>query len=70
MGETWQDDDAADEIMSKLSSEDILFMFTVRMETIEKSSDSSLVMKYYNFYDADKNKPQSPEVPYNAAEVL
>lgn len=70
MSDVWQDEEAAKEVVNKLNSGDVFLLLTVRIEAIEKKSDDSVMMKYYDmadsvFYDAD-----NPEVPYNAAEVL
>ena len=70
MSEVWQDEDSAAEVVDKLTSVDIFLLFTVRMETIEKKSDGSVTMQYYDMTDSVLYDIDSPETPYSSAEVL
>ena len=70
MSDVWQDQKAAEEVVGKLNSGDIFLLLTVKMETIEKKSDGSVTMKYYNMADSVFHDADNPKVPYNAAEVL
>ncbi|MBQ6114545.1 MAG: hypothetical protein IJL11_04140, partial [Synergistaceae bacterium] len=70
MLDTWQDDEAAQEVVNRLTSGDVIKLIFLRMETIEKKSDGSVTMKYYDMADSIYNDADNPEVPYNAAEVL
>ena len=70
MSDTWQDDEAAQEVVNRLTSGDVIKLIFLRMETIEKKSDGSVTMKYYDMADSIYNDADNPEVPYNAAEVL
>lgn len=70
MSDVWQDQKAAEEIVAKLDSGDLLLMLFVRMETIEKKSDDTVVTKYYNMAESIYQDANNSEVPYNAADVL
>ncbi|MBQ3654937.1 MAG: hypothetical protein II954_11055 [Synergistaceae bacterium] len=70
MSEVWQDEEAAEEVVGRLNSGDALLLATVKMEAIEKKSDGSVTMKYYDMFNSVFHDADNPEVPYNAAEVL
>ena len=69
MSDVWQDKEAAQEVVNRLNSGDIFLLLTVRMEAVEKKSDGSVTMKYYDVADSVFHDEVNPEVPYNAAEV-
>ena len=70
MSNVWQDQKAAEEVVGKLNSGDVILLLTARMETIEKKSDGSVKTKYYSMVDSVFRDQNNPELPYNSADVL
>ncbi len=69
MGEIWEDDEALEEIMNRLTSDDIFKLLPLHTETITRGEDGSVKMRYDNMYEYVSQNKEYPEVPYNAEEL-
>ena len=70
MSEIWDDDEAMDEVISRLSSDDIINILFLRIEGIKQQDDDSVNMQYFDNFRYILSGEEYPEVPYNKDELL
>ena len=70
MSEIWDDDEAMDEMASRLTSDDIINLLFARIESIMQKDDGSVNMQYFDAFRYAVSGEEYPEVPYNKGELL
>ena len=70
MSYVWDDDAAQDEIFSQITSEDVAKLLGLRMVTIGKNDNGSIITQYFNMVEAILEGKEYPETAYSSAEIL
>ena len=70
MSKVWNDDEAMNEVISRLTSDDLVNIMFTRIEGIKQQDDGAVNMQYFDTLKYAVSGEEYPEVPYDKDELL